>query len=172
MNSDLQFIFSRRSVRRYIDRPVAEEVLQDLLEAAMAAPSAVAKDPWRFILVRQRATLERIADILPHGRMLRQAAAGIVVCGDLDAAHDGLESYMLQDCSAAIENLLLAATALGIGSCWLGIHPRRERMDGIRALFDLPASIIPVSGIALGYPEEGKEARTRYREEYVHRERW
>ena len=172
MNPELRFIFARRSIRRYAERPVAEERLKDLLEAAMAAPSAVAKDPWRFIVVRERATLEKIADILPHGKMLRRAAAGVIICGDLDAAHDGLESYMLQDCSAAIENLLLAASVLGIGSCWLGIHPRRERIDGIRELFGLPEKVIPVSGIALGYPEEAKEARTRYREEYVHRERW
>lgn len=172
MNPDLRFIFSRRSIRRFTDRPVSGERLRDLLEAAMAAPSAVAKDPWRFIVVRERATLEKIADILPHGQMLRRAAAGVVVCGDLEAAHDGLESYMLQDCSAAIENILLAANALGIGSCWLGIHPRRERIEGIRALFRLPAHITPVSGIALGYPESAKEARTRYREASVHWEKW
>ena len=85
MNPTLQFIFSRRSVRRYLDRSVPDEVLNDLMEAAMAAPSAVAKDPWNFIVVRDRTTLDRIADFLPHGKMLRQAAAAIVVCGDIDA---------------------------------------------------------------------------------------
>ena len=172
MNPKLQFIFSRRSIRRYQDRPVPEETLTDLLEAAMAAPSAVAKDPWNFIVVRERETLDRIADLLPHGKMLRTAPAAIVVCGDIDRAHDGMESYMLQDCSAAIENILLAAAALGLGSCWLGVHPRPERMEGLRKLFSLPANIIPVSGIALGWPEEGKDPRTRYRAGAVHYEAW
>ena len=172
MNSKLQFIFSRRSVRRYLDRSIPDEILTDLMEAAMAAPSAVAKDPWNFIVVRDRTTLDRIADFLPHGKMLRQAAAAIVVCGDIDRAHDGMESYMLQDCSAAIENILLAATALGLGSCWLGVHPRPDRIEGVRALFNLPPNIIPVSGIALGWPEEKKEPRTRHRDEAVHWEKW
>lgn len=172
MNPQLQFIFARRSIRRYIDRPLSDEILTDLIEAAMAAPSAVAKDPWHFIVVRDRATLDGLADLLPHGKMLGHAAAAILVCGDIDRAHDGLESYMLQDCSAAIENILLAATVLGIGSCWLGIHPRPDRIEGVRTLFDLPGKIIPVSGIALGWPEAGKEPRTRYRGSAVHWEKW
>ncbi len=172
MNSELDFIFARRSVRRYQERPIPEEMVRDLLEAAMAAPSAVAKDPWHFIVVRSRERLLQIADILPNGKMLRHAAAGIVVCGDIERAHGGEESYMLQDCSAAVENLLLAAAALGIGACWLGVHPRRERMDGIRKLFALPGNIIPVAGISLGWPEKSSPARTRYDEGRVHREEW
>jgi len=172
VNPKLQCVFSRRSIRRYLERPIPDEILTDLLEAAMAAPSAVAKDPWEFIVVRKRETLRRIADLLPHGKMLQQAAAAFVVCGDIDKAHGGLESYMLQDCSAAIENVLLAATALGLGSCWLGVHPRPERMEGIRALFDLPPNIVPVAGIALGWPEGEKEPRTRYNSAAVHWEEW
>lgn len=172
MNPLLQFIFSRRSVRRYQERGIPPEVLTDLLEAAMAAPSAVAKDPWRFIVTREKETLGRVADVLPHGQMLRRAAAAIVVCGDIEQAHDGKESYMLQDCSAAVENILLAATALGLGSCWLGVHPRSERMEGIRSLFGLPENIIPVAGISLGWPETQPEPRTRFRSESVHWEDW
>ena len=172
MNSKLDFIFARRSVRRYQDRPIPEETLRDLLEAAMAAPSAVARDPWHFIVVQNRGKLLQLVDILPQGKMLRNAAAGIVVCGDIERAHDGEESYMLQDCSAAVENLLLAATALGLGSCWLGVHPRVERMDGIRRLFALPDNIIPVAGISLGWPEKEPTARTRYDEGHVHHEEW
>ena len=172
MNSRLQFIFARRSVRKYLDREIPGEVLDDLLRAAMAAPSAVAKDPWHFIVLREKATLERVAELLPHGKMLARAAAGIIVCGDIERAHDGMESYMLQDCSAAIENILLAAAALGLGSCWLGVHPRPERMEGIRRLFSLPASIIPVAGISLGWPEKDPRPRTRYDGGRVHREKW
>src|SRR5210317_1386624 len=102
MHPLLQLIFSRRSVREYQTKPVDDAMVRDLLEAAMAAPSAVAKDPWEFIVVRQRAMLDRIAEGLPNGKMLSHAALGIVVCGDLNRAHDRQLSYLLQDCSAAI----------------------------------------------------------------------
>ncbi len=98
--------------------------------------------------------------------------ATIVVCGDLEAAHDRQLSYLLQDCSAAIENLLLAAQALDLGACWLGIHPRADRIENVSKLLALPASVLPVAGIALGRPGEQKEARTRYSSAYVHQERW
>jgi nitroreductase len=168
----LAFLLARRSIRVFRPGPVGEELVEGLLQAAMAAPSAVAKDPWRFIVVREKATLARMADILPNGQMLREAELAIVVCGDLEAAHDRLLSYLLQDCSAAIENLLLAAYAFGLGACWLGIHPREERIRKLSELFGLPGTVIPISGIALGWPGEKKEARTRYNAAYVHRERW
>jgi len=104
--------------------------------------------------------------------MLRQAPAAIVVCGDINKANLNEVSYMLQDLSAAVENVLLAATALGLGSCWLGMHPRPDRMDGIRDLFSLPENIIPMCGIALGWPVEQPEPRTRYNPERVHLEKW
>jgi len=172
MNPKLQFIYSRRSVRKYQDIEISSEIMDDLLQAAMAAPSAVAKDPWHFIVIRKREMLNRIADILPHGQMLRHAAAAIIVCGDINRAHDQKESYMLQDLSAATENILLAATALGLGSCWLGVHPRRERTEGLRNLFNLPDGIIPMCSIALGWPAEKPPARTRYNPEHVHLEKW
>jgi nitroreductase len=172
MNSEIAFIFSRRSVRKYQDREIPDTMITDILEAAMAAPSAVKRDPWHFIVIKNRETLRRIADLLPHGNMLAGAAAGIVVCGDINKAHDRLESYMLQDCSAAIENALLAASALGLGACWLGVHPREDRIRGLRHLFDLPENIVPVSGIALGYPGERPKARTRYNPDLVHWEKW
>lgn len=172
MNPTLGNIFARRSIRAYREDDIPDEMIKDLLEAAMAAPSAVAKDPWHFIVVKQKAGLGKMADGLPNGQMLRQAAVGIVVCGDIDKAHGQLESYMLQDCSAAIENILLAASQLGLGACWLGIHPREERIDYMRRLFDLPGNIIPVSAIALGRPAGDSEPRTRYDEKLVHTERW
>lgn len=172
MNPMLGNIFARRSIRAYKEDDIPDEMIKDLLEAAMAAPSAVAKDPWHFIVIQQKAGLAKIADGLPNGQMLRQAAVGIVVCGDIDKAHGQLESYMLQDCSAAIENILLAASQLGLGACWLGIHPREERIDHMRRLFDLPRNIIPISAIAVGWPAENSEPRTRYDEKLVHTERW
>jgi nitroreductase len=172
MNSKLNFIFSRRSIRKYQNKEVSEEMISDLLEAAMAAPSAVAKDPWHFIVVKNRETLDKITEIMPNGKMLREAPLALIVCGDINKAHLQEESYMLQDLSAAIENILLAANALELGSCWLGIHPREDRITGIRQLLGLPDHIIPMSGIAIGWPAEQPESRTRYRQERVHLEKW
>ncbi|MDH3329348.1 MAG: nitroreductase family protein [Desulfobulbaceae bacterium] len=172
MNQKLNFIFSRRSVRQYQDKAVPDEMINDLLEAAMAAPSAVAKDPWHFIVLKNRATLNKLADVLTHGQMLRQSTAAFVVCGNINEAHGGLESYMLQDLSAAVENILLGANALGLGTCWLGVHPRPERMEGIRKLFDLPENIIPMCGIAVGWPKDPPPSRTRFNPEKVHWEKW
>lgn len=172
MNQTLNFIFSRRSVRQFQDKKISTSTVTDLLEAAMAAPSAMAKDPWHFIVVRKRATLDQLTAILPNGKMLRQAPLAFIVCGDLTKAHDQLESYLLQDLSAAVENILLAASSLGLGSCWLGIHPRPDRMAGISALFQLPEMIVPMCGIALGWPTVIPEPRTRYKSERVHRESW
>lgn len=115
----LNFIFNRRSIRAYAPGEIPEADVQLLLEAAMAAPSAVAKDPWRFVVVRDRAMREQLAAELPNGKMLPEAALGLVIAGDLEAAHDRQLGYLLQDCAAAIENLLLAAHALVMAACWL-----------------------------------------------------
>lgn len=172
MNPKLNFIFSRRSVRKYENREIPEDLFQDLFEAAMAAPSAVAKDPWHFLLIRDRKMLDRITGILPHGQMLKQAPAAVIVCGDINKAHSNELSYMLQDLSAAVENILLAATALGLGSCWLGMHPRPERIAGIKKLFTLPENIVPMCGIALGWPADQPGPRTRFQPDRVHYEKW
>lgn len=172
MNPKLNDLFTRRSIRSYAPEPVGDTVVHDVLEAAMAAPSAVAADPWHFVVVRDQDMRTHIADGLPHGKMLADAPVGVIVCGDLHRAHDGELSYMLQDCSAAIENLLIAASMLGLGACWLGVHPRQERVDHIRRLLGIPQSVIPVAAIAIGWPAESKEGRTRYRDDAVHSEEW
>ena len=171
-NEKIQFLLGRRSIRVYAPGDVGEAVIAQLLQAAMAAPSAVARDPWRFIVIRKKETLSAIAAALPNGGMLATAPLGIIVCGDLDAAHDRQLSYLLQDCSAAIENLLLGAHALGLGACWLGVHPREDRVRRLKEILSLPASVIPVAGIAIGHPGEEKEPRTRFKREYVHWEKW
>ena len=172
MNPELSCLFSRRSIRKYQPKDVGENLVRDVLEAAMAAPSAVAKDPWSFVVVRKRDMLAKIAEGLPNGKMLADAPVGLVVCGDQRRAHDGQLSYLLQDCSAAIENLLLAVNMLGLGACWLGVHPREDRMTRIRSLLDIPDAVIPVAAIAIGWPAESHEPRTRYREDAVHHEIW
>jgi nitroreductase len=171
-NDQFQFLLGRRSIRVYAPGDISETAITQLLQAAMAAPSAVARDPWRFVVIRKPETLAAIAAALPNGGMLATAPLGIVVCGDLDAAHDRQLSYLLQDCSAAIENLLLCVHALGLGACWLGVHPREDRIRKLREILSLPASVIPVAGIAIGRPGEEKAPRTRFNRDYVHWEKW
>ena len=166
MNS-LDLFFARRSVRKFTGKSIDQELLEKLLAAAMSAPSACAKDPWRFIVVEDPERLKAVADGLPNGKFLTDAAAGIIVCGDLERAHGGELSYLLQDCSAAMENLLLAASLSGLGGCWLGVHPREDRVAHLRRLFSLPSTILPVGIAALGYPAENPPSRNRATSAYI-----
>jgi nitroreductase len=167
VDEKLAFVFGRRSIRAYTPAPVSDEHVQKLLEAAMAAPSAAASDPWRFVVVKKRELLSKIGDALPYGKMLGSAALGIVVCGDLEAAHDKQLSYLLQDCAAAVQNLLLCAHVLGLGACWLGVHPREQRVKSLQSILRLQENLIPVACVAIGHPAETKEPRTRFNPEYV-----
>ena len=171
-DDNLNFLFGRRSIRVYSPGEVSEAAVTKLLEAAMAAPSAMTKDPWRFVVVRDKQTLSKLAALHPGAAMLSSAAMAIVVCGDLEAAFERQISYLLQDCSAAIENLLLAAHAQGLGACWVGIHPGEPLIRRVKELLSLPAAIIPVAAIALGQPGEQPAPRTRYNADYVHHEKW
>jgi nitroreductase len=172
MNAKLNLIFARRSVREFGAGEIPATAIRDMLEAAMAAPSACCKDPWEFVVVREAARRGQIAQGLPNGKFLNQAALGIVVCGSLARAHGGELSYMLQDCSAAMQNLLLAAQGLGYGACWLGVHPRADRIALLRDLLGLPETVLPVGIAAIGVPAVRLEARTRYQEKVVHLEKW
>ena len=172
MNPVLAPLFARRSVRKFQDKPVPDALVQDALEAAMAAPSAHAKDPWEIVVVRKSGTLAKIAAGLPYGQMLIGAPVGFVVCGDLQRVHGRHLSYLLQDGSACIENLLLALSMLGLGGVWLGVHPREERIVHLRDLFQLPEPIVPLGVVAAGYPAESHPPRTRFAAARVHREQW
>jgi nitroreductase len=171
-NGQLDFILGRRSIRVYSPGEVSDAAVTRLLEAAMAAPSAMTKDPWRFVVVRDQRTLARLATLHPGAAMLSAAAVAIVVCGDLDTAFERQISYLLQDCSAAIENLLLAAHAQGLGACWVGIHPGEALIKQVREWLALPGSFVPVAVVSLGRPGEQPPPRTRYNADYVRREKW
>ena len=171
-SKDIGFILGRRSIRVYSPGEVSEEAVTALLQAAMAAPSAMTKDPWRFVTVRDRQMLANLATLHPGAAMLSSAAMAIVACGDLDAAFERSISYLLQDCSAAIENLLLAAHAQGLGACWVGVHPGEPLIKKLREWLALPASIVPVAVISLGQPGEQQPSRTRYNPAHVHSEKW
>jgi len=168
----LDLLFGRRSIRVYSPGEIGDELVRKLLEAAMAAPSAMTKDPWRFIVVRDSQALARLAAVLPGGKMLATATLAIIVCGDLDAAFENHLSYLLQDCSAAIENLLLAAHGLGLGACWVGVHPLEDAARQLKRLLSLPGSFVSVAVISLGLPGEAAEPRTRFNADYVHFEKW
>ena len=168
----MDLLLGRRSIRVYAPGEVSDTAVTRLLEAAMAAPSAMTKDPWRFVLVRDKHTLSKLAGLHPGAAMLSSASLAIVVCGDLDAAFERHISYLLQDCSAATENLLLAAHAQGLGACWVGIHPGEPLIKRVKELLSLPASVIPVAVISLGQPGEQPPPRTRFNPDYVHREKY
>jgi nitroreductase len=171
-NDPLSFIFNRRSIRVYSPGPIGDDLLRKLLEAAMAAPSAMTKDPWRFVVVREAGTLSALAQALPGGKMLTAATLAVVVCGDLEAAFERQLSFLLQDCSAATENLLLAAQALGLGGCWVGVHPSDTAVRQLRSLLGLPGHCVPMAVVALGWPGEEPGPRTRFTPDYVHYEKW
>lgn len=168
----LDWIFGRRSIRIYSPGEISKDTVTRLLEAAMAAPSAMTKDPWRFVVVREKQTLNQLAAALPGGKMLVTAALGIVVCGDLETAFESNVSYMLQDCSAATENLLLAAHAYGLGGCWVGVHPSEDSIRRVKRALSLPGPIVPIAVISLGEPGEQLASRTRYNPGFVHFEKW
>lgn len=160
-------ILARRSVRKFQRRPVGDEMLEELLQAAMAAPSARCCDPWRFLVVREKSRLESLAELLPNGAFLREAGACVLLYGNPGDACGGSLSYWLQDCGAAMENLLLAASMMGLGGCWLGIHPREERMEAVRRFFALPEGQILFGAAALGWPADFPAPRSRYQGERI-----
>jgi len=164
----LDVIFTRRSIRRYTDESVSESDLKTILEAGMNAPSASNRQSWHFIVVNTREKLNAITEVHPYSQMLKQAPLAIVVCGDTEVS----ESYWPQDCSAATENILLAARALGLGTVWLGVYPRDDRVTGVSKLFNLPKHIIPLSVIAVGHPAEEKGRVNRYDAAKIHRNGW
>jgi nitroreductase len=164
----IQTIFSRRSIRSYTAQPVEGEQVTTLLKAAMAAPSASNLKPWHFVVVTKRETLDSLAEAHPFGKMLFQAPLAVAVCGDSAIS----ARYWVQDCSAATENLLLASTALGLGSVWLGVYPKEERVKVVRDILGIPEPVIPLNLISIGYPAEFKEARTQYDATRAHTEGW
>jgi nitroreductase len=166
----LEAIFTRRSIRRYSDRPIDKEIVDKIIYAGMYAPSAVNKQPWHFIVFNDPFTRKAIMEAHQSATMLRETAACILVCYDERLQHD--EGYGPVDCSAATQNMLLAAHALGIGACWVGIYPRQSRMTALKKIFGLPDKIIPFAIVAMGYPAEVKSTPDRIRRDRIHIEKW
>ncbi len=166
----LETIMNRRSIRRYTSQPVTNEQLSIILKSAMYAPSAVNKQPWHFIVFRNKETFRKIMEIHPSSSMLSQAQAAILVCWDDYLQHD--TGYGPVDCSAATQNMLLAAHTMGLGGVWVGIYPRIERMEAVQHIFSLPENIHGFSIVSLGYPDEKKVHPERFNEDRIHFEKW
>ena len=166
----LEAIHTRRSIRAYQNKPVPEELIQKLLATAMQAPSARNQQPWQFVVIDDRATLAKIPPFMPNAAMAGNAPLAILVCGDLSLEKS--PGYWMVDCAAAVENMLLAAHALGLGAVWCGVYPREARMDGLRQLIGLPKNVIAHSLVVLGYAAEQVPAEDRYRPERVRRNHW
>lgn len=163
-------VFGRRSIRRYTGDQVADESVEVLLRAAMAAPSAHNRQPWRFVVVRDSETLRQLSQATPYSSMIGGAALAIAVCADTTVQPDA--GYWAQDCSAAMENILITAHAIGLGAVWVGVHPLAERGATVRGLLRLPEGTDVLGLVSVGQPAETKEPSDRFRADYVHREHW
>ncbi len=166
----LDAIFSRRSIRVYADRPVGDEQIEILLRAGMAAPSAGNQQAWEFMVVDDRRLLEAIPTVHPYAQMCAQAPLCLAVCAD--PAREKYPGFWVQDCSAATQNILLAAHAMGLGAVWLGIAPQGDRAQQIARLLGLPDGIEPLALIAVGHPAETAEPYDRYDPEKTHHNEW
>jgi nitroreductase len=163
-------IFKRRSVRRFTAEEVPEGLLKKILAAGMAAPSAGNEQPWFFIVVKDKKSLKKLSESSPHARPAENATVAILVCGDLSLErHKG---YWVQDCSAAVENMLIETASLGLGAVWLGIYPMQERVIFLQKYFSLDPNIVPFAVIPVGYPEQEPAPQERYNESRIHYERW
>ncbi len=167
----LEAIHTRRSIRKYQpDRPVPEDLIRQVLAAAMSAPSARNAQPWQFVVVDDRKLLAEVPAVNRNAWMAADAPLGILVCGDLSLEKSA--GYWPVDCAAAVENLLLAAHALGLGAVWTGVYPKEDRIEGLRRLFGVPDGVMPHSLILLGYPAKQLDAEDRYRPDRVRRNVW
>lgn len=163
-------IRSRRSIRSFQKAPIDPSLLTEVLRAAMLAPSAGNQQPWHFLVVTDRALLDQVPSFHPYCKMITGAPAAIVVCGDPDGKK--WPTFWVQDCSAATQNLLLAARALGLGTVWAGVYPEEDRMEGARRLFGIPSSVYPFAIVPIGWPNTGFSETDRFRPELIHSERW
>ena len=165
-------VIRRVSVRRYLDKPVSSDQVSAILHAAMSAPTGVNKQPWEFIVVDDPELLTKLAEALPYAKMTAQAPVAIVVCGNKDRFLDGVDNVLWeQDLSAASENILLSANAIGLGGVWTCIYPHEERIAPVKTILNLPDSFIPFNLIPVGYPEKEHAPMDKWHPDRVHQNR-
>lgn len=161
----IETIEKRRSIRKYKDQQVEQEKIEELLRAAMLAPSAMNLKPWYFTVITNREKLNEIPTYHPYTNMMKTAPCAIIVSGSRTITKK--DAFIYCDCSAAIMNILLSATALDLGSCWCAIAPDENRMQSFREHFDLDDELLPVAIVALGYADEEKENKDPYDPERI-----
>jgi nitroreductase len=166
----MEAILTRRSVRNYIKKKVPEKIISEILNAAVSAPSAGNEQPWQFVIINKREILDEVTTFHPNAKMLLEAPLGILVCGDLKL--ETFKGYWMLDCSAATQNILLSARALGLSACWLGIYPRDERITKIRKMMNLPDNIIPFSLVSIGYSKSYQKTVERLDDFRIHMNQW
>lgn len=167
-NQVLKTILNRKSVRKYTDRPVEKEKLETLVRAGMAAPSSRDRRPWEFIIVTDRKTLDTMAEGLPFARMLKETNQAIVVCGDTIKS----DNAWFLDCSAAAQNILLAAESMGLGAVWTAVYPYPDRIRIVREELRLPDHIMPLNVIPVGYPLGKESPKNKYNPQQIHYDTW
>ncbi|MDR2738190.1 MAG: nitroreductase family protein [Puniceicoccales bacterium] len=146
----MEAILSRHSVRDFKPGDVPVETLEKLLHAGMSAPSAMHSSPWHFVAVTERDRLDGVAKIHPYASMSLRASAGILVCGD--PAAETFADFFPQNCAAAVENILIAVSALGLGAVWVGLYPNESYIANFAQYFHLPKNIVPFAWVPIGYP--------------------
>lgn len=172
-DSVLEVIHQRKSVRNFTNKKVSKEDLEALVRAGMAAPTAVNKQPWAFIAISKRLVLDSLEIGLPYAKMLKTASVAIVVCGDLTKTLDGMgQEFWIQDCSAASQNVLLAAESMGLGAVWTAVYPDKGRIEFVRNALNLPMHIIPLNVIPIGYPTGADKPKDKWKSENLHWQKW
>jgi nitroreductase len=166
----LKAILSRRSIRQYKKKKVSKQKINEILKAAMYAPSAMNYQPWHFLVVDKREDINHLYKINPHAEMLLKAPLAIIVCGDLKAEVN--IDYLVQDCSAATQNALLAIHNLGLGGVWISAYPNKDAVEQIKKYYEIPENIVPVSIISLGYPAEEIKTEDRFIKSRIHSNKW
>ena len=168
----LENIHNRKSVRQFTAEPVSDEQIETMLRAAMAAPTAVNYQPWRFVVITEREQLDAMAEVLPYAKMLKQAPLAIVVCGETTWFEGNENPYWQQDCSAAVQNLLLAAEALGLGAVWTGVYPNMNLARPLSEYLGLPGNVQPLCAIPIGHHDGTTQPKDKWKPENIHYGKW
>lgn len=170
-NSVIENIMTRTSIRQFTAQPVSDEQVETLLRCGLAAPTAVNAQPWEFVVVRDRAILDTLGQRYPNTRISENVSVAIVPCGNLEKTFKPAPDFWIQDVSAATENILLAAHAMGLGAVWTGVYPT-DKVAPVQALLNLPEHIVPLCIIPVGYPAEDPAPKDKYKPEIIHYDRW